>query len=115
MPIDGHRVKRWLFPSAEEKKTQQMKEEIARRERYQKESIQLGYRLASLERQEKLAKRRATIAGKERRIARFKARATVSTPAPKPAATPSFSFEQNLFKDADDLAERLMGGKRRGR
>ena len=115
MLLDGKRLKRWLFPSSEEKKAQQIKEEIKRRERYQKESAQLGYKLTSLERQEKLAKQRAEIAEKQQRIARLQARATAPARALKPAATPAFSFEQNLFKDADNLAERLMGGKRRGR
>ena len=115
MPIDGHRLKRWLFPSEKEKSEKRMKEELERRKRFLRAENKLSYEAASLTRHEALAKQRLDIIERRERIAKLQARTIKPAPVSKPVAAPSFSFEQNLFKDADDLAERLMGGKRRGR
>jgi len=103
VPIDGQRLKRWLFPSPEERKAREAREELRRQERYTSEMTRLDRELASLKRQELLGEKRAQVAKKRARIARLQARA-----APKQTSGFNFEFKEPKFEfpDFDAMFER---------
>ena len=111
MPLNGKRLKRWLFPTPEERAAREAGEDLKRQERYTSEMARLDRELASLHRQESLAERRALIRKKQARVARLQTRA-----APKQAgglSFPDLEFKEPKFEFPD--FDVMFGEKKRRR
>jgi len=105
MPLDGKRLKHWLFPSPEERKERRFKDEIERRKRFEQQQVKQGYELASLQRQEALAKRQAEIAEHRSRIEEHRARVARLQLRQRPVVP--YAPMRNIGKDMDDQEKRL--------